>query len=65
MKTNQPSLRPTNKLSAAVLVTFILEFTRVVISANWPAYSDPTLWAALTPMLAFGVSYFIKDELNA
>lgn len=65
MKVDQPSLKPTNKLSAAVVVSLAMELSRVVVSAVWPDFYDPNLWIAITPIAVIAVGYFIKDDLNA
>lgn len=60
----QASINPTRKLSAAVLATAMLELARVVTIHFLPDFSDPNLWAALTPVVVFGVGYLVHDEAN-
>ena len=64
MKVSQPTLKPTNKLSAAAIAAAVIELAWVIVSNFWPQYADPNLKAALTPLVVFAVAYFVKDEAN-
>lgn len=58
----QPTLNPTRKLSAAVVAVALMEVFWVVLTNLFPSYADPSLKAALTPVVVFVAGYFIKDE---
>lgn len=59
---NQSTLNPTRKLSAAVVAVAAMEVAWVMLSNLAPTWADPSLKAALTPVVVFAVGYFIKDE---
>lgn len=59
---NQPTLNPTRKLSAAVVAVAAMEVFWVILNNLAPTWADPSLKAALTPVVVFLAGYFIKDE---
>jgi len=61
---NQPSINPTNKLTASVVAVAVIELARVFTHNFWPGFDDAGLWTALAPIAVFAVGYFIKDEAN-
>lgn len=60
----QPSAKPTNKLTAAMLAAAVLETARILIEAGWPGLTDGPFWVALYPMAILGAGYLIRDEDN-
>lgn len=61
---NQPTINPTNKLTASVIAVAAIELARVLVHNFLPAFDDAALWTALAPIAVFMVGYFIKDEPN-
>lgn len=61
---NQPTINPTNKLSASVIAVAVIELARVLTHNFWPAFDDAALWTALAPIAVFAVGYFVRDEQN-
>lgn len=61
---NQPTINPTNKLTASVVAIAIIELARVLTHNFWPSFDDAGLWTALSPLAVFFIGYFIKDEQN-
>lgn len=64
MKIVQPSVNPTNKLSAATIAVALVELSRFLVQHFAPGFYDAALWSALTPVVVFVVGYFVKDEAN-
>jgi hypothetical protein len=64
VKIVQPSMNPTNKLSAATISVAVVELSRFLVQHFAPEFYDAGLWSALTPMVVFAVGYFVKDEAN-
>lgn len=62
---NQPTLNPTNKLTAAVVATAFMELLRVVMTHALPDYYDDGLWSAMLPIVVFAVGWFVKDHPNS
>lgn len=60
----QPSLNPTNKLTAAVVGVAITEVARTLLANLAPGWSDPAMWTALSPIIVFACGWFVKDAPN-
>lgn len=60
----QPSARPTNKLTAAVLATAFTNIARVMLNHFYPGMFDGPFWAAMDPAAALLVGWVVKDEDN-
>lgn len=65
MNVNQPSARPTNKLTAAMLGSLVVSVTAVIVRNVAPGYDDPNLWLALSPVMVIVFGYVVKDAPNA
>ena len=61
---NQPTINPTNKLTASVIAVAVIELARVLAHNFFPGFDDAALWTALAPLAVFAAGYFIKDEAN-
>lgn len=61
---SQPSARPTNKLTAAVIGTALVEVARVGIGYVIPEFGDQTMWIALAPIVVYATGWFVKDKPN-
>jgi hypothetical protein len=61
---DQPTLKPTRKLAAATVAAFIVALAFLVTKNLWPAWADPVVFTAATPIIVFLVGYFIRDEAN-
>lgn len=64
MQVTQPSINPTNKLTAAVVAVFAVEFVRLIANNVWPGAADESLWVAAQPIGVFIAGWFIKDDAN-
>lgn len=64
MKVVQPSINPTNKLTAAVVATFIVAVVRMIVNNVWPGSVDESFWIATGPIAVFATGWFIKDAAN-
>ena len=60
----QPTINPTNKLTASVIAVALMNVARIVIEAAWPNTTDQALWIALDPIAVFAVGYWIRDDAN-
>lgn len=60
----QPTINPTNKLTASVIAIAVIEIARVLVKNFLPGFDDAGLWTALSPIAVFAIGYFIKDEPN-
>lgn len=62
---NQPTAKPTNKLSAATLAAAFVEVVWIVLTNFAPDYAHPDLKSAVTPVVVFLIGYYlVKDEPN-
>ena len=61
----QPTRRPTNKLTSAVLAVAIVEVARVITTHFLPDFADPTMWAAVTQVIVYLAGYVVHDEDNS
>lgn len=64
MQVTQPSINPTNKLTAAVVAVFAVELARLIANNLWPGAADESLWVAAQPIGVFVAGWFIKDDAN-
>ena len=60
----QPSIRPTNKLTAATIAAAVVSVFGVFVRNVWPPWYDAETWATLLPIAVFAVGYLVKDEPN-
>jgi hypothetical protein len=60
----QPTMRPTNKLTAATIAAAAVSISGVFVRNLWPSWYDPQAWATLLPIAVFAVGYLVKDAPN-
>ncbi|TPK96389.1 hypothetical protein FJ934_09585 [Mesorhizobium sp. B2-4-12] len=60
----QPTIRPTNKLTAATIAAAAVSVSGVFVRNIWPAWYDAETWATLLPIAVFAVGYLVKDAPN-
>ncbi|TPM38149.1 hypothetical protein [Mesorhizobium sp. B2-3-4] len=60
----QPTIRPTNKLTAATIAAAAVSVSGVVVRNLWPSWYDAETWATLLPVAVFAVGYLVRDEAN-
>lgn len=60
----QPTANPTNKLTAAMVASVVMELSKLIVKNVWPQYYEEALWVALTPLAIVGAGYFIRDTAN-
>lgn len=61
---DQPTANPTRKLSAAVIGAALMAVAGLGLRNLAPEWYDPTVLAAMTPVVIFGLGYFTKDAPN-
>lgn len=61
---SQPSLNPTNKLSAATIAAAVVALAQAIVVKNWPEFSDPQIWAAAYPLSVLVAGWFTPDKPN-
>lgn len=61
---NQPTLNPTNKLSAATVAAAAVSVVGLVLRNLAPEWYDPDVLAAVLPVVVFATGYLIKDKPN-
>lgn len=61
---NQPNVAPTNKLTAAIVAAAISQVAGLATRNLAPHWYDPTVWAALEPILIFAVGWLVPDRPN-
>jgi len=59
---NQPSMKPTKKLTAATAAAAALSVSGLVVRNLWPEWYDAAVWSALTPIAVFALGYVVRDE---
>lgn len=60
----QPTINPTNKLTAATIAAALVSFSGLVVRNLAPTWYDEAVWASLTPLLIFVVGWFVPDQPN-
>ncbi|TRC72740.1 hypothetical protein FJV83_10180 [Mesorhizobium sp. WSM4307] len=60
----QPTIRPTNKLTAATIAAAAMSVCGVFVRNFWPSWYDAETWATLLPIAVFAIGYLVKDEPN-
>jgi len=63
-KVNQPTARPTNKLTAAMLGSLTVSVAAVIVRNLAPEWESPDLWLALAPVMTGVFGYVVKDAPN-
>lgn len=58
----QGSRNPTRKLTSAVIGAAFMSVSGLIIKNVLPEWYDAATWAALTPVVIFGLGYFTHDE---
>lgn len=61
---NQPSLKPTNKLSAAMLAASIAGIIQAWVIDQIPTFANPVIWAPLPILIGGVIGWFVKDKPN-
>jgi hypothetical protein len=64
MTVNQPSARPTNKLTAATLGALLVSLMSVLVQNMAPDWHDPQVFSALGPVMVGLLGYIVKDAPN-
>lgn len=64
-KVNQPSMAPTRKLTASVIVSAVMGWGGVILQNVAPDWFDPGVWATSTTAVIAIVGYFfVRDRKN-
>lgn len=63
-KVVQPTLNPTNKLSAATIAAAIMAVSGMVVKNLWPEWYSAEVWMTLMPIVGVLAGYFVKDNAN-
>ncbi len=64
MNVNQPSARPTNKLTAATIGALTVSLVDLGVRNLASDWHDPNVTAALLPIVVGVLGYVIKDAPN-
>lgn len=64
MKVNQPSMRPTNKVTAFMLAASASAITKALVLGVYPQFDDPLIWEPLPLLMGFVFAYFVRDRAN-
>ena len=60
MKVDQPTRKPTNKLTAAMVASALI----AVVRWAFPALDDAALWIGLSPIVVLICGYPFRDKAN-
>lgn len=60
----QPTLNPTNKLTAAIVAASLAAIVKGWVSNQWPYLGDPIIWEPLPIVVAAIAGWFVKDAPN-
>lgn len=61
---NQPSVNPTNKLSAAVVASAAIGVVGLILRNKFPEWYDPEVMLAVTPVVVWAGGFVIRDKPN-
>lgn len=61
---NQPSKKPTRKLTASVIVSAVMGWGGVILQNYAPGYFDAGVWATTTTAALAVVGYMVRDGKN-
>lgn len=61
---NQPSLNPTNKLTAATIAAAVMSVSGLIVRNLASEWYDAEVWAALLPLVIFAAGWVVKDKPN-
>ncbi len=61
---NQPTAKPSNKLTAATLGALAVSVVNMVVLNVWPEWHDPAVFTTLTPVLVGLLGYVVRDAPN-
>lgn len=61
---NQPSVNPTNKLSAAVVGSAAVGVVGLYLRNKLPGWYDPDLMLTVTPIVVWASGFVIRDKPN-
>lgn len=61
---NQPTINPTNKLTAATVGAAIISLGGLALRNLAPSWYDPEVLLTMSPLVVFALGYVIKDKPN-
>lgn len=61
---NQPSINPTNKLTAATVGAAVISVGGLVLKNLAPEWYDPEVMLSITPVVIFVFGWLIRDKPN-
>ena len=61
---SQPTINPTNKLTAATVGSALMSVTGLALKNLAPEWYDPEVLLSVTPLLIFVIGYFVRDKPN-
>lgn len=61
---DQPSVNPTNKLSAAVVASAVVGVAGLALKNLYPEWYDPEVMLSVTPVIVWASGYVIRDKPN-
>lgn len=60
----QPSVNPTNKLSAATVAAAVVSTTGLILRNVFPEWYDPEVMTAILPIAVWAAGFLTPDEPN-
>lgn len=60
----QPTINPTNKLSAAIIGASLAAMLKAIVTNRYPYLGDPVIWEPMPIVVAAVAGYFVKDAPN-
>ena len=64
MGVKQPTINPTNKLTAAMVGSAAISIIGLILKNLFPEWYDPQVLLNATPLVVFACGWFIKDNPN-
>lgn len=60
----QPTVNPTNKLTAATLAAAVMSISGLIVRNLAPEWYDVDVWTNALPIVIFAVGWFVPDKPN-
>lgn len=61
---DQPTIAPTNKLTAAIIAVAFLEVSGLFMRNLFPEWYSTEVWAAIKPIVVWQFAFWFKDQAN-
>lgn len=61
---SQPTLNPTNKLTAATVGSAVISVGGLILKNLYPVWYDPDVLLSVSPIVIFALGYIVRDHPN-